>query len=577
VTTVGLEVGFQGEDGRTWKFSFATSPLPGWHIDLAAAFARRTGPTGTLRTLASAQDSWGTLQRLLGFLDTLPRPPQNATQLTVRHLRQFQLHRQRTCCELSLLNELRTLRRLLGAVAPDRLRPEVVDWLAQRRPVSAPHPGRSGYSNREFLQIMQAARGDVAAIRDRLRVSARLLTLAASQPHALDADQRASAAQLADIARTGEVPDLRVGGRWDTAAQLRVARRLFVVEADLAPLLVLGVGVTGRNGETLKELPTAHELLDERVVAVELAKRRRGPGKAFQMVHWEIGQPSRQLHTPGGYYLLVEELCRRGRTFSASRSVWSSWNVRSGHVDPFEKQLHRPLYLRAWVRRHDLRGDDGQPLELDLNRLKTTVEVRRTKAAGGHLPSSTRTNTMDVLFSHYLRGDPTVLDWAADEVTAAINDAEQQARRAHLRVLAEPVEQAAQDLPALAGKLQVHPEIARQALAGELDTAFAACLDIRHSPFNDGICQASFLTCFQCPNALATQQHLPALLALLDRLEIARQAMDTGTWWDRHGRTWRAITEDILPRFTPAEIAKAKAARPADLPLDLLDGPKEQP
>jgi hypothetical protein len=246
-------------------------------------------------------------------------------------------------------------------------------------------------------------------------------------------------------------------------------------------------------------------------------------------------------------------------------------------VDPFEKRLGRHLYLRAWARRHDLRGDDGQPLELDLNRLKTTVEVRRTKTAGGHLPSSTRTNTMDVLFSHYLRGDPTVLDWAADEVTTAINDAEQQARRAHLRVLAEPVEEVAQNLPAFAEQLQVPPEIARQALAGELDTAFAACLDIRHSPFNDGICQASFLTCFQCPNALATQQHLPALLALLDRLENARQAIDSDTWWDRHGRTWRAITEDILPRFTPAEIAQAKAAQPADLPLDLLDGPKEQP
>jgi hypothetical protein len=252
--------------------------------------------------------------------------------------------------------------------------------------------------------------------------------------------------------------------------------------------------------------------------------------------------------------------------------------VRTGHISPFAKALDRPLYFRRWASAHGLLDDDGQPLELSLNRLRTTVEVRTTRAAGGHLPTSARTNTMDVQFAHYLRGDPTVMEWAAEEVSAAVVDAEQHARQAHLRVLAGPDAQHAQDPAAAAAQLGTDPETARQALAGELDTLVAACLDINHSPFNHGRCQASFLTCLRCPNALATHRHLPGLLALLERLDLERQTTDAEVWWARHGQTWLAITEDVLPKFTPAEIEHAKqAARPTMSLLNLLHGPREQP
>ena len=51
-------------------------------------------------------------------------------------------------------------------------------------------------------------------------------------------------------------------------------------------------------------------------------------------------------------------------------------------------------------------------LKLDMNRLRTSVEVRRTRQMGGHLPSAARTNTMQTLWSSYLRGDPAVTEWA---------------------------------------------------------------------------------------------------------------------------------------------------------------------
>jgi hypothetical protein len=578
----GLEVAFAGEDGRSRVFSFAGLPLPGWHADLAAAFARLTGPTGGVRTLAGAKGAWGTLGRLLRFLASLPRPPRDPSCLTARQLRRFELHRRRTCRPTSVVPELGTLRGLLGQITPqDSLRADAVDWLGQRRGVEQ-QPGTSGYSEQEFGRIMAAARGDVAAIRDRLGATERLLAAAGADPQALTAADRATAAQLHQIASTGQVPLIRVPGNVlpDHVAMLTLARQLFLTDADLAPLLVLGVGLTGRNGETLKELPARHELLEGRAVALELTKRRRGPNNIYEVVQWEVGAPSRQLHTPGGYYLLVHQLTRRGRAFSGAESLWSIWNVQSGHISPFARALDRPLYFRRWARAHGLlaAADDGRPLEVNLNRLRTTVEVRTARAAGGHLPTSARSNSMDVQFAHYLRGDATVAEWAASEVSAALHDAQQHARQVHLRVLAGPADPHAHDPASVASQLGTDPEVARQALAGELDTLVAACLDIDHSPFSPGRCQASFLTCLQCPNALVTHRHLPGLLALLEHLDAERQASDAETWWARHGQTWLAITQDVLPRFTPAELEQARAvATPTVSLLDLLDGPEQQP
>jgi hypothetical protein len=333
-------------------------------------------------------------------------------------------------------------------------------------------------------------------------------------------------------------------------------------------LLVLGVGLTGRNGETIKELPSQHQLLDGRAVQLTTIKRRRGAGHWYTDVVWEIGPSSRQLHTPGGFYLLLLELTARSRAFSGSATAWSIWlggSVQEGlhggrHVDPFAALLGRDLALTRWSRRHQL-TEDGQPLNLTMNRLKTTVERRRTFAVGGHLPSSVRTNTQDVLFASYLAGDPTVRDWADDLIAEAVIDAEQTARDAHRRALADG-----------AGRIPV-VDAAEEATA----TAFADCTNTRDSPFNDGPCRASFLACFACRNAVVTPAHLPALLDLHAEVERRWHTTPQPRWWQRYGQAWLAITEDILPRFTPAEIDHARHTPTgrAGAVLELLEGPSD--
>ncbi|MFE7392599.1 hypothetical protein [Streptomyces sp. NPDC057582] len=100
-------------------------------------------------------------------------------------------------------------------------------------------------------------------------------------------------------------------------------------------------------------------------------------------------------------------------------------------------------------------------------------------------------------------------------------------------------------------------------------------MDIDNGP-SGGRCRDSLLACFTCPNALVLEHHLPALLALADTLQADLQQRDAEEWATRHGATWQVLTRDILPRFSPAQRAAAAAARPV-LPLNLIDGPKEQP
>ena len=136
--------------------------------------------------------------------------------------------------------------------------------------------------------------------------------------------------------------------------------------------------------------------------------------------------------------------------------------------------------MGRWKQRHPLLDDDGQPLQITLPRLKKTVDVRNTRAAGGHLPSSIRSNTMPVLFTNYLRGDASVRDWAGQVITAALADAETEAYACHARVLAARTKTPEH----VAAELELATTTATDLLAGKLDTAFTACADIEHSPLD---------------------------------------------------------------------------------------------
>ncbi|MCX5107029.1 hypothetical protein OOK13_00185 [Streptomyces sp. NBC_00378] len=621
-----MVVAFHGDDDRRRVFDISRLPLPGWHQPLAAAVAERTGPGGGLRTFSAATTGWGAQSRLVKFLASLPQPPTSPDQLTPDHLEAFHDHRAKTTPTTALrdLGEARMLFTLTSL--RDKVTAEVLDHIQRRLPTPrAPEPATaapdaenprggekrltSGYSDGELERLLAALRADAAKVRDRIRAGEDLLRRFRADPLALDERDRVLGRMLERMAVTGQVPTpAAVRPSPFCPERQELAGQLFLRLRDLSPLMMLQAALSERNGETIKELPVRHRVLEDRAVELVIVKRRRGARRWFETVTWEIGAPGRELHTPGGFYLLLLELTARSRQRCTSSLLWSVWRnghgaglgVADDHYAPFQDSLSCTSVLpTVWAanRSRPLLADPqpsigadgaspvtaapGLPLQVSFNRIKTSMEVRRTKRMGGHLPSAAKSNTMQVLFRNYLSGDPVITSWAEEVLGEALVDAEQAARRAH--------EQAAQ---AAGGGPRVLPgpgdadalteggldaDTARQAAEGSIDTGWTACADHDRHPLTQQPCQVTFLDCFHCGNCLVTRDHLPRLLGLLDALAQRRRELSDEVWWQRYGPAWVAIRQNILVKFTPAELQQARTEQPHDALLDLVENPWELP
>jgi hypothetical protein len=362
----GLLVAFHGEDGRRKDYDVSRLPLPGWHPALAEALAKRIGPAGPRRTHRSAEHSWGTLVRFTRFLAAIPDPPATPAALTIEHLDSFRAHRSATIGDVAWM-EFREICLLAKRPAiAEHLDADVRDYLFRRIDRWQQRPPKPGYSDGELNRLVRAARADVAEIRDRIRAGWDLVARYRHNPNTVAPDDRLLAEQLADIAATGRIPPVR--GFYRVIPRRNLAAHLFLTAPDLCPLMVLFVALTGRNIETIKELPAEHRILEGRAVELRVIKRRRGPRWWHPTVSWEIGEPRRELHTPGGLYLLVHQLTAPGRALLPSpERIWAIWRNATGnavgdiseHTDPFAKGP-------AWAAiRHDILAK-FTPAEIDL-------------------------------------------------------------------------------------------------------------------------------------------------------------------------------------------------------------------
>lgn len=467
--------------------------------------------------------------------------------------------------QLGLIFDHPPLNRLVPPATLERLRPRTRNTV---------RPGVSGYSDAEVARITAAARADVRKLKDRLE------------------QRRDRHDEAVDTAlRTGRVTVEGISVPHWAGPRRSIAEQVFVTREDLYPLLALFILTTGWNLEVIKELPVSYRLLEGRAVEVDVLKRRRGPGRWHNTVTWEIGVRGQELHTPGGLYLLLHRLMAPARRFLDPSSFWAVWHQSADENgrecrNPFAKDLSASLKWGLWVERHQLTADSPeghggmrepedapQPLRLTANRLKTSVDVRRTRQLGGHLPSAARSNSTRVLFRNYLSGDQTTVDWAREVVSDALVDVERAAYESHRRALTRTGRTELQVLPQTR-----RPETEVEANLGDSSpTAWTSCSDHEHHPLTGRRCNVSFMDCFHCGNSVITSDHLPRLMSLLDALEERRSKLSDADWWKRYGSVWTAIRNDVLPKFSAAEVAAAHAQRPGDSLLDLVEPRWEQP
>ena len=583
----GLSVSVETEDGDTKVFDFrSVGAPPDLARPLVAAFAKVSGPAGTWRQMTSVYRGWSVLRRFLKFVsDEYP----NVTTITGLTDDVWNNWRSNTDTPSGWNGSSVMLRTLLSNTEglPART-------LMALKSLIVGNAGRQtvAYKRNEMERIVKAARRVFHAAETRIGANVEALDRyrAGREPAdcvrvRLGAREWSHGEVLDHLSRTGRMPDysgvtrkrtaplreaLGIGeeGRWYRTALFPTVREVYAA-------MILLVYAKGLNPSEMARLkvsdirPLPGPKPEPWVYSVDVDKPRRGSGR-YSTVTFSgraarllqrtvaIGEPARDTLNGLGFAedpLLVA--CQKKSQSKHDRHLFvTDW-----------KRVHGAA--AAWHRRVEVRGADGKPLRVTLQRMRLSVQVIRGEAMG---------NSVDVSVNVYRGPDPQTHEQARPVVVQGLNDAVTDAkRRVAARVSESEAEAARTDPAPLAARLSVPEERVTALLEGGLDTTTAACLDMMHSPHEvdeGGSCTASFLACVECPNAVATPDHIPRIVAAREALVVAARSSPAPVR-QRHYADYVDAFDDLLSQVPEPDVKRARAAvTPADIEAvtQLLDG-----
>ena len=105
------------------------------------------------------------------------------------------------------------------------------------------------------------------------------------------------------------------------------------------------------------------------------------------------------------------------------------------------------------------------------------------------------------------------------------------------------------------------PDAVVPLLDGDQDVWLASCAGFYASPYGQPgePCPQPFWGCLDCGNAVITARKLPAILAFLAFIEAEREGLAASDWRAKFGHVHARITCQVLPAFSEAVIAEARA------------------
>ncbi|MCX3059650.1 hypothetical protein [Streptomyces beihaiensis] len=581
------------EDGCTSKdFDFTVMPVArALQVALAEAFDRRTGPSGTCKSISSANGCYYGLRTFTEYLSTLPSPPSGPAELRPGHLEGY---RAKYAGQRTLAQRVNGVKRTLRAVTG--VSDAFTVALRGGGIVRDRSPKVPSYRPEEFRLIMAAARREARATAARIREHRQLLDQ--WRCGAVDSGREPDRWQLGQaldhVETAGDVPRrlCRNGYRYlphDLAKRWSVGDLIAMVHltwCDAMPFVVLLAGLTGQNGSTIIDAPAAVHRPDGGAggtpnAIVELVKPRRGHRSHMPVVLADLpdwlstgeddegpGQPVSardELHTPLGVFLLVRELTEPVRRITGTDRLMAV-RQRKGF------RTGRPLSpgtlgtaIADWSHRAGL-GSVSSPVaalprggEVSLPRLRMTVLEQRQQAIA---------HTDEVLVNEYLGRDRGNIGAYQQVVSRALEEQVSRAKASALMpvLTADEVELAREHPETVAARHGMDSAVLKQMLSGELDTVLGACTDHHggpHSPPGQP-CRASFMRCLECPCARATPRHLPVQILVLDGLEAHRAETPPARWAQRFALPHAQLAE-LISRHPPAAVTRAREQpTPAD-------------
>jgi hypothetical protein len=196
-------------------------------------------------------------------------------------------------------------------------------------------------------------------------------------------------------------------------------------------------------------------------------------------------------------------------------------------------------------------------LRLNLRRLRKTYKVERIRVTRGRIRDWADDHSADVAVNHYgnvpeLRGEHEAAIEAALTEALAVVSAE--------AAPSVPGERLPEDGQPQDDGQDVRVEPTVTSVPG-VDLWVATCRDPYDSPYGrtGQLCPVAFFGCLRCGNATVHLGKLPGIVQYLNHLVSQRERMTAEDWAAVHRDSHNRIVAHILPMFSEADLAKARA------------------
>lgn len=524
-------------------------------VDFAQALRNLTKPGGPVGAASVIRQYVNLYRRFFAWIAQADPHLAHCSDVRASHIDRFaealEHGGMQPCYLHTLVSKVVNTLRTIEADRPGRIAPDLRQRLRYTLPTSGGRSTpRDAYSPFVARALRDAARADVEAMFRRF-----------SATDSTDASDPALAAARADIEALIEQHGT-VSNRWREVRRLYDMRqhrglpfsiddlhsRHHLLARDLPALLVLLVLDAGLEPECAKALDVDC-LANPHAGTIELRYlKRRARGAEHKTMRVRDGGTG----TPGGLVRRLIDVTAVARRHLPSECLWVYHNdgrLRSGIAHPQPR-------IAQWVARHDIRDERGEPLHLLLSRLRKTHKALWYTKTQGHMVRFAVGHTREVAARHYA-DLPSLRPLHEATVADAFREAVAQSLPV---VLPPPDEDALRSEPEQVASLMPAEAIA-PLLEGQQDVWLAACSGFYHGPFAapGAPCGQPFWGCLDCSNAVITARKLPAILAFLAFLEDQRSGLTGPDWAMKFGHAHARITQQILPAFSDAAIADARA------------------
>ncbi len=375
------------------------------------------------------------------------------------------------------------------------------------------------YSDDEFRAIITAAKRVVRLAHE--RITANYAAACSSAEHAGEPTRESILFEMLTTTYPRSKPKARLLGTvshltWRNNARgtmdsgvkiLKEPARLllFPDQGEALAAMVLLASLRGLNLSQITTMSIPDRSIDSAGVIsqVQTDKPRRGPRRRFSLeIFGEAGDDAdgrwlrriEEMTEPLRHHLRI--IGQESGTLILYMSLGKATNRTPGSNE---------RDLIPW--------SSGLPV-INFLRLKRTYETRYSRESVQ--------NTEATHIAVYVRRDPERVAEYQDRASVGIERAMKRALKdVQLRVISDD-----------------SPE-----LVDAVDSAFAACIDPEHEPRTGLPCHDGFLGCLSCPNAIATDRHLPMMRYTLNLLEEIRAALPSTQWEERFARAHAQLTQ----------------------------------